>query len=393
MRTNTVATMALAVAAVALTACGGEGRSEPADTTAPTVASSQPLPDATDVALDATVTATFSEGMDAASIDVGSFVLSDGSKNVPGQVTYAAGTLTATFTPTDALVPGTLYTASVAATVKDAAGVAMAGSHAWSFTTVPDTTAPSVTSTSPAADATGVGVTAAITVTFSERLEAGSVDETTFRVAGGSPVAGVVTYEASTRTATFTPTDPLAYDTFYTVTLGAGMTDLAGNPLAGAPFTFSFATRSPPPPEGWTATSTAVVENATSHTAVWTGSLMIIWGGKAGGMYNRGTCYDPVADAWTMTDRTGAPEGRWDHTAVWTGTRMIIFGGWGVSGRFSDGGSYDPVTDSWTLFSAGGKRSSHSAVWTGTEMIVWGGRDRTSGVEGKSVDLRRRRTI
>ncbi len=140
----------------------------------------------------------------------------------------------------------------------------------------------------------------------------------------------------------------------------------------------------------WVATS---LINAPSpradHTAVWTGSEMIIWGG----LYNdyheayaldTGARYDPATDTWTPTTLDGAPTARFGHTAVWTGTEMIIFGG--IS---NTGARYDPSTDTWTptsLINAPFPRGFHSAVWTGTEMIVWGGAATNSGRYNPATD-------
>jgi hypothetical protein len=52
------------------------------------------------------------------------------------------------------------------------------------------------------------------------------------------------------------------------------------------------------------------------HTTVWTGSLMLVWGGNAGS--GSGARYDPATDAWSAISLAGAPEGRFNHTAVWT---------------------------------------------------------------------------
>ena len=52
-------------------------------------------------------------------------------------------------------------------------------------------------------------------------------------------------------------------------------------------------------------------------------------------------------DTWTAST-TGAPAGRYHHTAVWTGSEMIVWGGQDPSGYFHTGGRYDPSTDSWT---------------------------------------------
>jgi serine/threonine protein kinase/N-acetylneuraminic acid mutarotase len=108
------------------------------------------------------------------------------------------------------------------------------------------------------------------------------------------------------------------------------------------------------------------------HTAVWTGSEMIVWGGSADGLLNTGGRYNPSTDSWTATTTTNAPSARSRHTAVWTGSEMIVWGG----GADSTGGRYNPSTDSWSATSptkAPSARHVHTAVWTGSEMIVWGG--------------------
>ena len=125
-------------------------------------------------------------------------------------------------------------------------------------------------------------------------------------------------------------------------------------------------------------------------SAVWAASRMIVWGGMSyvdkvetpaiGGVY------DPATDTWTETVATGAPKGRWFHTAVSTGTRMIVWGGETLRGDrlFGDGAIYDPTSNTWTVVAtsgAPGPRSGHAAVWTGSKMIVWGASaDSTGGV-------------
>jgi hypothetical protein len=83
--------------------------------------------------------------------------------------------------------------------------------------------------------------------------------------------------------------------------------------------------------------------------------------------------------SWTATSTTGAPDHRYFHTAVWTGSEMIIWGGNGISDDFlRTGGRYNPATDTWTATTTANApdgRYNHTAVWTGSEMIVWGGID------------------
>ncbi len=53
-------------------------------------------------------------------------------------------------------------------------------------------------------------------------------------------------------------------------------------------------------------------------------------------------------DTWTATSTTDAPAARFFHTAVWTGSEMIIWGGQDDNLQYLDtGGRYNPSTDSW----------------------------------------------
>ena len=79
---------------------------------------------------------------------------------------------------------------------------------------------------------------------------------------------------------------------------------------------------------------------------------------------------------WTATSLTTVPAVRAFHTAVWTGTKMIVWGGRIGTAVLSTGGQYDPSTDTWTatsITSVPAARYQHSSIWSGTKMIVWGG--------------------
>jgi len=138
-----------------------------------------------------------------------------------------------------------------------------------------------------------------------------------------------------------------------------------------------------PASNSWIATSGSTQDTPTArydHTAVWTGSEMIVWGGQtSSGVFNTGGRYNPTTGDWTPTNITGAPTGRHRHTAVWTGSEMIVWGGNHPSlGRFNTGGRYNPASNSWVATNTVGApaaREIHKAVWTGSEMIVWGGQD------------------
>jgi hypothetical protein len=139
-----------------------------------------------------------------------------------------------------------------------------------------------------------------------------------------------------------------------------------------------------PVADAWTPVSTANASARYVHTAVWTGSEMIVWGGTASGDLNSGGRYNPVTDTWTATSMTNAPGARHYHTAIWTGSEMIVWGG--LNGSASNtGGRYAPDTDTWTATTptnAPEGRALHTAVWTGTQMIVWGG----AGVVGTALN-------
>jgi N-acetylneuraminic acid mutarotase len=142
------------------------------------------------------------------------------------------------------------------------------------------------------------------------------------------------------------------------------------------PFYFNSGGRYNPTTDSWTPTSTTGAPTPRYvHTAVWTGSLMIVWGGGNSVSLNSGGRYDPATDTWSPSTLTGAPSPRFGHTAVWTGSRMVVWGG-GEYQVVNTGARYDPATDNWTTVSALGApegRRYHSALWTGTRMVVWGG--------------------
>src|SRR5258708_36252107 len=102
---------------------------------------------------------------------------------------------------------------------------------------------------------------------------------------------------------------------------------------------------------------------------------MIVWGGSGG--VNTGGRYNPSTDSWTATSTTNAPSARQWHTAMWTGSEMIVWSGNNSFGYTNSGGEYKPCTESWAATSTNNTPSArrlHTGVWTGTEKIVLGGR-------------------
>src|SRR5262249_44703053 len=117
------------------------------------------------------------------------------------------------------------------------------------------------------------------------------------------------------------------------------------------------------------------------HTAVWTGTEMLIWGGRSSDSitmtyYADGGRYNPATDTWAALTGAGGPSGRALHGAGWTGSRMIVWGGAGNAPPDSTGGMFDPSTGTWqptSLLHAPAPRFYHGMVWANGRMIVWGG--------------------
>src|SRR5207248_2101033 len=125
-----------------------------------------------------------------------------------------------------------------------------------------------------------------------------------------------------------------------------------------------------PAANNWTAVSaTGAPAGRYLHSAVWTGAEMLIWGGfyfSGGSHYlNDGARYDPAGNSWTPIGAT-ALGARGVHTAVWSGSEMLVWGGYNGSAWFNDGARYNPTSHSWSAMTNSGApvaRYVHTAVW------------------------------
>jgi hypothetical protein len=113
---------------------------------------------------------------------------------------------------------------------------------------------------------------------------------------------------------------------------------------------------------------------------------MVVWGGTnlsfsgTGTRFDTGGVYTPATNAWSATSTVGVPTGRDTHSAIWTGEEMLVWGGQAgppfTPFDVDTGGRYDPVTNGWVATStvdAPSARRFQTAVWTGSDMLVWGG--------------------
>jgi hypothetical protein len=212
------------------------------DTITPVVNSASPADNATGIAVNTSIIATFSEAMDAATITNSNFTVNGGAGNLPGTVTYS-GT-TAKFTPAANFAYYAVYTATITTGVEDLAGNALETDYNWSFTagSGSDSIAPTVISIDPENTTIDVAVDTAISANFSEPIDPISLTTSNFLVNDGAgSISGTVTVIGNT--ATFTPTATLNYDTEYSATLTSGIEDLAGNTM-GTDYAWSFTTQS-----------------------------------------------------------------------------------------------------------------------------------------------------
>lgn len=108
--------------------------------------------------------------------------------------------------------------------------------------TNPTVSSPVASSLTPPSGAVGACPNSIVTATFSKPMNPASIDGSTFTVTGpgSAAVTGVVTFDASSDTAIFTPASTLALSTLYTATITTGAQDMYGNGLASnAVWTFT----------------------------------------------------------------------------------------------------------------------------------------------------------
>ncbi len=233
--------------------------------TAPTVSSTDPANNATDVALNKKIAVTFTKPMDPLTI-IPANVSVQGTGPIPiaGAVAYVGTTMT--FTPNAPLAPNTPVIITISTAVKDAAGTPLASNFVTTFTTgaILDVTPPTVSSTNPANGATGVPLNNTIAATFSKAMDPQTITAATVTVGapGNVAVSGTVAYVGTTMT--FSPASALAPNTVYTLKITTGADDLAGNALGGD-FSSSFTTGATP---DTTAPAISVTNPANGTTGV-----------------------------------------------------------------------------------------------------------------------------
>lgn len=221
----------------------------PPDTTAPTLVSILPADSSTGVPVNSAIVMTFSEPMNTTTVESR---LRLNANTRAGTFTWNPTNTTVRFVPTAAWAASTAYTVAFAMPPTDVAGNAL-GAVSLSFTTgiLTDNTAVTVTTRTPATNATGVPTRLGcafgrsnngVSFVFSGAVDPVSVAAAFKVLTGTVPVAGAITFNAAATTVTFIPSVPFAFDTTYTVQLNDGTNialDLQRNPIANVNYTFT----------------------------------------------------------------------------------------------------------------------------------------------------------
>ena len=207
------------------------------DNSPPTVVSTNPNNDATGVPVTSTISATFSEPMDSLTVDAFTFIVKNAAGTIiPGTILESNFLKTYTFTPTFLLSGSTSYTVTIkggSGGVEDIAGNSMTSSKEWKFTTATETIPPTVVSTIPDDEDTGVLVNSSVIARFSEPMRDSTISTSTFTIKDGiTNVPGAVTLSQNGTNAIFNPTSDLTASTNYTATIkggSSGVKDVSGN--------------------------------------------------------------------------------------------------------------------------------------------------------------------
>lgn len=415
------------------------------DSVSPTVITTIPAIDETEVPIYTNVIARFNESINPISITDTSFTLlqifGNDQVKVNGAFSVSESGTEVTFNPVDDLEWNRTYVATLTTAITDLSGNPLNEDYVWTFYTgAIDTTPPEVVATIPLANSIDVPPKVSLTIKFSESMYPSSINTDTILLfnAANDRVEGTVSQSGDI--VTFTPLDTLADSSQYNAMVTTGVMDMFGNALeSDYSWTFTTGVLDVIPP---TVTSTSPLNNDTGiaietlltitfseamdETTINASSFLLedSQGNPIDGTVSGGNTFRPytslelnetytatittaVTDnagnplavpyswrftttedgvgSWVTTSTLNAPSPRRDATAIWTGSEMIIWGGYDGT-YLNTGGRYDPITDSWQPIStvnAPGGCSTPVSVWTGQEMIVWCGRNITGNRGGR----------
>jgi hypothetical protein len=198
------------------------------DGTSPTIISHIPLDAAIDVEVTQDITITFSEAMDKSTVTFSCTPDCSGWSEI-----WNAQDDEVTYQHSNDFEDSAIHTFQITAG-SDMGGRALIGDTSFTFTTKDDTK-PEVILTSPDRNAQNVPLDTEISITFSEAM-----DKATVETAINAPFTyGTPSWNGNR--ISLSPSSDLDYSTDYTISVGTGAKDLAGNGLSSK-YTFKFTT-------------------------------------------------------------------------------------------------------------------------------------------------------
>jgi methionine-rich copper-binding protein CopC len=210
------------------------GSGGPAPGGPPYVVSTSPKDADTNVPVNTKIDVTWNESMNQGSAE------SAFSSNPSITCGWTWSGVKQTCTPSANLQGNTQYKITISTTAKDSSGTSMKNPYYFNFTTEQGTgpNPPTVSSTTPADQATNVGINTNIAITFTEVMDK-PVTEGAISASPG--ISGTFAWDGTAKIVTWDPTADLTASTKYTVTVSVAAKSAAGKNMAAA-FSFSFTT-------------------------------------------------------------------------------------------------------------------------------------------------------
>ncbi len=215
---------------------------KPRDEMPPEVTGTSPVDGSYDVSEQARISAAFSEEIDPVSLNKYTVILSDGTQDIAGKITYDRRTSKVAFFPLEKLKSGQKYTVLISNGVKDTAGNAMSSPREWTFTTKKPVVIekPRIDKTYPADNEKDIKPDSKIFVYFNKIMNESTCNVFNIRLTADSKTIAISTnYVKNGNFVTIIPLQNFDYSTNYKLSVSSRITDLDGQKLE-SDYSFSF---------------------------------------------------------------------------------------------------------------------------------------------------------
>jgi len=182
--------------------------------------------------IDTKIKIDFSHAARVHDVNAFNFTVSDGVKNIWGDVFYDEESFVAYFSPRQKLRHNTLYYIRVSKSIKDIYGQELDRYYEWTFVTepLPDKVPPEIVEVYPGDKETKLDPDVVVRVKFNEQIRVESLNKFTVRLTDGVDyIKCDITYDIEKNIAFIQPFDKLKQRGFYRLILSQGISDIAGN--------------------------------------------------------------------------------------------------------------------------------------------------------------------